>query len=136
MIDQLTESYPIQQVPTCVSRDAFGCCLYPAIGNEALSFSPQIGATIQLQGSTNPSLNITLPASLSSAISNQPGVSFCAYKDGSLFIRRDSYLMESGQTSTMLASHVIGAKLHMGVTARNLQDPNRITFSKTQVCML
>ena len=133
MIYQLTESYPIQQVPTCFSRDTFGCCLYPAIGNEALSFSPEIGDTIQLQGSTNPSLNITLPASLSSAISNQPGVSFCAYKEG-LFIRRDSYLMESGQTSTVLASHVIGAKLHMGVTARNLQDPVRITFSKIQVC--
>ena len=133
VIYQLTESYPIQQVPTCFSRDAFGCCLYPAIGNEALSFSPNLEDNLELLESTDPSLSITLPGSLSSSLSSRPGLSFCGYREESLFIRRESYLGNSALGSLTLASRVVSARLFQGVVASNLEEPIRMSFKKIQV---
>lgn len=134
MIGRLTESYPIQQTPPqCVARDTFGCCLYPSIGDLELSFSPAVGDTILLQGAANPTVTLTLPAALSFSLPSQPSLSFCVYKDESLFIRRESHLRATGQTSTILASSVVGARFSGGVVLNNLQTPVRISFTKSNV---
>ena len=129
VIDQLTESYPIQQTPQPLSRDAFQCSLYPALGNEALSFSPEFEENGKLPGSAS----ITLPGSLSSSLSSRPGLSFCGYREESLFIRREKYLGNSAQGSLTLASRVVSARLFQGVVASNLEEPIRMSFKKIQV---
>jgi hypothetical protein len=131
-IDTLTESYPIQQTPTCFARDRFGCCIHQPTGNQALVFSPELGDSILLLGSANPSLTLTIPASLSAG---QPNITFCVYKDGgNLFVRRESYLAASDKESTVVVSHVAGARLYKGIPVPNLDDPIKMTFSKTRVC--
>lgn len=121
LIDQLTESYPIDEVPQLVVRDNFGCSLYPSLGDGALSFSPALGGVI------------TLPASLSATLPSQPSLVFCAYKNEALFIRRENSL---GQGSITLASGVVSARFSGELEVSGLEDPIVISFSKTKVIML
>ncbi len=134
VIEELTEFYPISQTPQPIVREMFGCSLYPALGNEALSFSPELGGdVVQLQAAAEPTLTLSLPASLSSTVPDQPALSFCAYKEEGLFTRRRSYLAALGQGSITLASNVVSARLSRGVVVTNLKDPVRMSFSKIEV---
>jgi hypothetical protein len=118
-MDTLTEHYPIQQAPHCFSRDMFSCCLYPNLAS----------APPYMPGSDGPPLSLSLPASLSA---DQARVSFCAYKEGGFFTRRESYLMTSSLGSLTLSSWVVSARVS-GVTVENLEEPVRMSFSKVQV---
>lgn len=134
-MDQLTEFYPIRQVPQPIVRDMFGCSLYPTLGVNPLSFSPFFGNSVQLQGTATPSLSLTLPASLSGAIgqTSPPSLAFCGYRGESLFVRRESYLVASGRSTLLVASNVVSARLSGGVKVSALQDPVKMSFNKNKV---
>ena len=134
------ENYPITQTPQPVVRDTFGCSLYPSLGNEALSFSPSLGDSIDLEASTaDPSLSITLPETLaedyglSDTQASQPSLSFCAYKSPALFVRRESYLRESGRGSLQVASNIVSARISLTERVTDLSDFVKMSFMKTQV---
>lgn len=135
VMNQLTEFYPITQIPTPIVRDMFGCSLYPSLGGQPLTFSPSVGDNIQLEEAANPSLSIALPVSLGAAsgLSTPPSLAFCAHKTGGFFVRRRSYLAQGSQGALKLSSNVASARLSMGVTVRGLQDPVKMTFSKKEV---
>lgn len=121
LIDLLTESYPIDEVPQPVIRDTFSCSLYSSVGDGALSFSPALGGSI------------TLPASLSATLPSQPSLAFCDYKNEALFIRREDSI---GQGSITLASGVVSARFSGELQVSGLEDPVVISFSKTEVVVL
>ena len=121
LLDQLTESYPIDQVPQQVLKDTFSCSLYPSLGDGALSYSLALGGTI------------ALPASLSAILPSQPSLAFCDYKNEALFIRRENFI---GQGSVTLASGVVSARLSGELQVSGLEDPVVITLSKTKVVIL
>ena len=130
LLDQLTGAYPIQQV---FIGDTFGCSLYPSVQSAPLSFSPDLSGDIQLVSDT-PTLRLTLPSSLPSAAQSSTGLTYCGFKGEGFFLRRESWLAASGQSTIVLASHVVSAKLSEGAVTTNLFDSITISFSKTQVC--
>lgn len=134
MLDELVEFYPISQVPQPIVRNMFGCSLYPSLGNQGLLFSPSVGEEIQLVEQANPSLNIALPGSLSGAVGQDAGLAFCAYREESLFIRRETYLIQSGRNSLVVASNVVSARLSLGLKVSNLVEPVRMSFTRKDVC--
>ena len=131
-LEQLAESYPIKTIPQLIVRDTYGCALYPALPDTALTFTPDLENQIILLSNTTHSLSITLPSSLSSVIGgSHPALTFCAFKNEALFVRREAYLNATGQQFIKLASKVVLARLSGGVAVKDLNDP--ITISFTQV---
>lgn len=132
VLNQLTEIYPIDQIPQPIIRNMFGCSLYPTFNDQGLTFSPFLGDEIQLSEDEVPSFSITLPGSLTDAVdeSLSPSVLFCAFRTEGLFVRRESYLTETGRSSLVLASNVACARLSLGVIVSDLTEPVRITFMK------
>ena len=138
LVEQLTEFYPIQQIPPqLIIRDTFGCALYPALDGGALSFSPDLQDDIELISAATPTVSMRLPSSLPSAIGDsRPALAYCGFKGEGLFIRRQSYLTASGREFFELASNVVFARLSRGVVVENLQEPVMMTFAKSRVSIM
>ena len=136
-LDQLLETYPIRDTPQLVIRDMFGCSLYPDLGDTALSFSPGLGDAIQLVAAPTPNLTITLPDTLvaDAGFSTPPSLVFCGYKSESLFVRRESYLEDTGRGSLQLASGVVSARPAMSQRVTGLTENVKMTFIKNQVSL-
>lgn len=129
------ENYPITQTPQHVVRDTFGCSLYPALTNSVLSFSASFGDTIDLESSSSsPNLTITLPGTLAEDIglSTPPSLAFCGYSTQTLFVRRDSYLQNSGRGILQVASGIVSARPAVSMRFTDLTETVRMTFRKNK----
>ena len=132
-LNQLVDLYPISEIPQPVIRDTFGCSIYPSLNTQsALTFSPSVGDEIQLSADNVPSFSIALPGSLTDAIdaTQSPAALFCAFRDEGLFVRRESYLSQTGRDTLVLSSNVACARVTLGVTVSTLTDPVTIIFTK------
>ena len=131
------ESYPILQTPQPVIRETFGCSLYPRLGASEISFSPSLGDMIDVtEAISGPNLTITLPERLAEDAGfsgTPPSLSFCGYKTEALFVRRGSYLEESGRGDLELNSGVVSARLAVTERVTDLSKHVKIMFVKNQV---
>lgn len=136
-LDRLMESYPISETPQHVIRDTFGCSLYPSLADTALSFSPSLGDTIELAAASAPNLTITLPETLAAdaGISTPLSLAFCGYKTEALFVRRESYLEDSGRGSLQLSSGVVSARPSLSERVTGLTENVKMTFMKNQASL-
>lgn len=138
-LDQLMANYPITETPQLVTRDMFGCALYPSVDNTVQSFSPSLGDSIELIAATTPNLTITLPETLTedAGISVQSSLAFCGYKSEALFVRRENYLLDKGRDSLQLSSGIVSVNPSLREGEVNgLSENVMIVFVKNMVSSL
>lgn len=139
MLEQLVDAYPLDQTPQPIIRETFGCLVFSLVRGQAINFNAAVEDKVMVLEVDRPSVSVVIPSSLFDQLtgSTSPSdIAFCAYKDHSLFVTRDSYLVQQGRGRDRYGGNAVSARLSGGLSVKNLEEPVELTFVKLPVCIV